>query len=159
MHPFASLLTIFLVVSSSKAEREVIAQAGSITSTTAVISVRCNNEQPSEVRVEYALQSREGVADIVEGYAPRVNDYTVSIELEDLIPTRRYEYRVECDPFNGDASSYSSRGTFFTSPAPNDTNTNVNFVWGGGMAGNGWGRNPNLSIISYDNREEGTLKI
>ena len=160
---FSTFLVTPFVVATAKtagaAEREVFAQAGSITYNSTIITVRCNSPVASEVRVMYKPHARHGVTRVMEGYAPRINDYTLSILLPELQSNIRYEYRVECDPLDGTSSSYSNRGSFFTAPLPMDGANTIEFVFGGSMASNGWGRNPDLSVISYVNREEGMLVL
>jgi alkaline phosphatase D len=85
---------------------------------------------------------------------PRVGaetDYTGSVVVQGLEPGESYRYRVRCEARGGrDAGSdLSPVGALRTPPAPGDRE-GVRFVWAADLAGQGWGRNPDLVITTED---------
>lgn len=139
-------------------ERAVFAQTGEVTPSTALINARCNIEKASDVRVSFAAASvRDSFPEAyVEGYAGSNSDYTTTLSISNLKADTKYEYRVTCTAQDGSVVANSNRVTFWTSPVPS-TKKDVSFVWAADLAGQGWGRNPNLKITNYFNGKPGTF--
>lgn len=82
-------------------------------------------------------------------------DYTGTVDLKGLRPDTTYFYQVRF--VNGRVERFTESlqgltGSFRTAPAFNQARS-VKFVWAADMAGQGWGRNPNLKIKAFDGEE------
>lgn len=123
-------------------------QAGDVTDTGAVIWGR--GDRPSTLVVDFStsptfaeLQTRVGSLISAE------TDYTGTIDLQGLHPDTTYYYQVRVDDFVSESTPQSMTGRFRTAPSSNQARS-VRFVWAADMAGQGWGRNPNLTITAFD---------
>lgn len=149
----------------------VYAQAGDVTATSAVVWGRCNEEVEAYLVVDLDT-SPEGFTDTFEfedldddlaaklgplvKLVTNASDYTGSLVVDGLQPDTSYFYRVRCvsRPANA-ANLHVEIGpvqTFDTAPA-SDQASSVSFVWGADLAGQGWGRNPELTITTVDGEE------
>jgi alkaline phosphatase D len=136
----------------------VSVQSGEITARSAVVWGRCNREQPSRLQVQLFDDEEDRghqggrFANGIEVTA--ATDFTGSVLLRGLKPDTDYVYRVWCLPQQGDRKNHSCSkiadrsaiGRFKTAPGPREAQT-VRFVWAADLAGQGWGHNPDLSIV------------
>lgn len=127
---------------------DVFVQSGEVGPDTALVMARCNMEVPSDVTVQYGV-SGSGATSEVTGTATADTDYTLSTVLSDLSSDTMYEYIVTCTPQDGSAAVQSLTGSFRSLPAA-DAEKELSFVWVADLAGQGWGRNPELSITTVD---------
>lgn len=126
-------------------------QVGDVTATSAVIWGRSDGE--SRLFVDFStspnfkgrVQTRRG---------PQVSaetDFTGSVDLTGLRPDTTYYYQVRfvsgMERWNGTLQGLIGR--FRTAPEIDQAHS-VRFVWAADMAGQGWGRNPNLKITAFD---------
>ena len=127
-----------------------VVQSGDVTSTSAVIWGR--NDQPGEMLVELSTSADFKDATIYQG--PGVGpetDYTGKVWVRGLLANTKYYYRVSFQNFaNNKVSKVAGGvGSFGTAPVPEDARS-VRFIWGADIAGQGWGRNPDLEITAFD---------
>ena len=130
-------------------------QVGDVTATRAIIWAR--GDRSSRLVVDFSptptfsgwVRTRIG---------PEVSsetDYTGSLDLRGLRPDTTYYYQVrfvsgQIERFSGNLQGLIGR--FRTAPSRYQART-VKFVWAADMAGQGWGRNPNLKITAFDGEE------
>ena len=134
----------------SYTDRHVFVQTGEVSANSAIVNARCNEEKRSLVIITYSAVDRHAMMMETKGYALPDYDYTVSVELTRLVANTLYEYRVECDPLDvSDSSMSSARGSFYTAPEADDAKA-VSFVWAADLAGQVWGRNPQLAIANRE---------
>lgn len=148
---------------------EVYVQAGDVSARSAVVWGRCNSEQDSYLMAEASRASHDGFAETVdfrdtsrlrEKMEPLVvkvdeaSDYAGQVTFRGLRPGSRYDYRVTCAPRPAAglpvAAETAGEGTFRTAPEARDADQTVRFVWGADLAGQGWGRNPELTLETVD---------
>lgn len=130
-------------------------QAGDVTATSAVIWAR--GHQQSRLVVDFSTSPTFNSYQRTQ-IGPQVSaktDYTGIVDLRRLRPDTTYYYQVRF--VNGRVERFDKAlqglvGHFRTAPAINQTRT-VKFVWAADMAGQGWGRNPNLKITAFDGEE------
>lgn len=153
---FVSLCTTLVHLVAS--ERDVFVQTGSVGVDSAVVMTRCNTEQNSLVTISYTSTQRHVFPEKrVVTQALVDTDFTVSVQLEGLMANNKYEYRVTCEAIDGSTFPvHSARATFWTAPSPDEA-IDVSFVWAADLAGQGWGRNPELSILSDVTGDEGEI--
>jgi alkaline phosphatase D len=121
----------------------VFVQSGEISSDSAVINMRCNNEiEGQDVVVSYSCENVPGVENVLVGGASASADYAKTVELTGLEPNTVCTYSVTC-------GSDFAMGSFKTAPE-DDAEQEVSFVWAADLAGQGWGRSPDLSITTAD---------
>jgi alkaline phosphatase D len=107
---------------------------------------RCNSELDSTANLSL---SAGGTEQILTSSALAAKDFTVSFLAEGLESGTTYTYTVQCAALDGSLSSESAAASFKTAPGPDDA-VDVSFVWAADLAGQGWGRNPDLSITTVD---------
>lgn len=125
----------------AQANRPVIThgiQAGDVTQSSAVVWSRA--DRPSRMMVEVAATEAFKDAHVIRGPAALSNsDFTAKIALQDLPPGEDVFYRVTFQDLDNDkAASEPAVGRLRTAPAER---RDVNFVWSGDTAGQGWGIN------------------
>lgn len=128
-------------------------QTGEVTANSALIWGR--GDRKSSLAVSFSTSSDfKGLVNTVMS-AEQVSaetDYTGTLKLDGLQPNTTYYYQVQ---FVSEARQirsnkrYGLAGRFRTAPAPDQERT-VRFVWAADMAGQGWGRNPDLQITAFD---------
>jgi alkaline phosphatase D len=129
-------------------------QTGDVTANSAVIWSR--SDQAARMIV-YLSKSPRFRGQVVTRYGPEVGtetDYTGKLDLTGLQPGTTYYYQVFfASQTNSDGGSTAPIqgliGRFQTAPADQQADP-VKFVWAADMAGQGWGRNPNLQITGVD---------
>lgn len=117
----------------------VIVQIGDIDKDRAIIWGR--TDCPARMYVEIATNPEFTDVRTVRGPAAlSVTDYTAKIDLEGLPPGEQIHYRVIFERLT-DADSYtdSVEGSFRTPPKQA---SDVRFLWGGDVVGQGWGIDP-----------------
>jgi alkaline phosphatase D len=169
-----SLVTAVVTASSctvrlagGRAGEAVYVQSGDVRATSAVVWVRCNREMDARLRVElwepgryeqegdHEREHDDGAyekGDVRSIRGPRVGaktDYTGSVQVHDLEPGEAYLYRARCEATGGRGTELSRVGLVRTAPAPR-AREDVRFVWAADLAGQGWGRNPELSITDAE---------
>jgi alkaline phosphatase D len=120
----------------------VFVQSGEVTATSAILMARCNSEKDSIATFTYGPSS---VTKTVEAY--QANDYTAKIQLTGLTSNTDYTYSVTCRANIDGVSATSTQGSFRTLPTATQE-VDLSFVWAADLAGQGWGRNPNLNITT-----------
>jgi alkaline phosphatase D len=130
-------------------------QSGDVTANSAVIWGRGNSE--SRLVVDFSTSSTfEGqVKTRIGPLVSAETDYTGTIDLQGLRPNTTYYYQVRF--VDGSVERWSGKlqgltGRFRTAPSSEQAHS-VRFVWAADMAGQGWGRNPNLKIQAFDGEE------
>ncbi len=141
-------------------EKKPYVASGEVTANSAVIWGRCNEEKEAYLKVFVSknhnilqrrrLDNKRTIIGPLVSQATKANDYTASINVTDLKPNTQYYYKVACQ-ITGDRH-YSfhqsfAEGKFRTAPT-NTTNKSIRFLWGADLAGQGWGRNPQLEITN-----------
>lgn len=125
-------------------EQDVFIQSGEVSDTSIIIMARCNSEVDSAVALEVVPSG--GTSMTMEGQAFSARDYTISFEVESLTPKTAYTYSVSCTSLADDTLTTSNEnGSFTTLPGPDDSSP-LSFVWCADLAGQGWGRNPDMSL-------------
>ncbi|MGD8588651.1 MAG: alkaline phosphatase D family protein [Chromatiales bacterium] len=139
-------------------ENRVSVQSGEVAARSAVVWGRCNREQPARLQVQLFESGEEyerGKGRVVEEtQVTDETDFTGSVMFRGLKPDTDYAYRVWCLPQQGTRQNHSNKkmvdrsaiGSFKTAPGRRNAET-VRFVWAADLAGQGWGRNPDLSIV------------
>jgi alkaline phosphatase D len=128
-------------------ETDVFVQSGEGSASSIIINARCNSEQDSSTTVTYASEAGSLTVSVADAVAEQ--DYTVSVLLQGLSSATTYTYSVECSTLLDNVITTSSTGSFKTVIGPDDT-ADISFVWAADLAGQGWGRNPDLSITTVD---------
>jgi alkaline phosphatase D len=125
---------------------DVFVQSGEVMASSAIVMTRCNSEEDSIARITYKIRgSSSSISFTKQAY--EANDYTAKFGLSGLTSNTIYDYSVTCTA-NIDSDITSSRAASFkTLPAATDE-VELSFVWAADLAGQGWGRNPNLSITT-----------
>jgi len=114
-------------------------QSGDVTARSAVVWARA--DRPSRMLVELASTERFSSPRRVRGpRATRDTDLTAQIDLRGLPPGSEVHYRVRFERLDAPGAwSEPQRGSFRTAPR---RRRDLSFVWGGDVAGQGWGINP-----------------
>lgn len=114
-------------------------QCGDVTATSAVIWSRA--DRASRMLLEWSTDESFRRAERITGPAAlEASDLTARIELSGLPPGEQIFYRVSWQSLTDRrAVSEPVRGSFRTAPG---ARRNLRFVWGGDVAGQGWGINP-----------------
>ncbi|MGY8524651.1 alkaline phosphatase D family protein [Paracidovorax citrulli] len=102
-------------------------------------------DRAARMRVEYDTTDRfSNVRQVMGPTVSEATDYTGRIELTGLPAGETIFLRVAYDSIdNPNATGIVVPGHFRTSPRP-DASRPVRFVWGGDVAGQGWGINPDF---------------
>ncbi len=153
----------------------VYAQSGDVSAKSAVVWGRCNREADARLVVRLSASPEFGSDHELDHdgdqgqkrteLGPVVTDktdYTGSVVLEGLQSDKTYYYQVLClnkpgfDPNDADMGPV---GKFRTAPSRREARP-VRFVWAADLAGQGWGRNPELAITDvYGNTIQGGYVI
>jgi len=126
----------------------VFVQTGEVSANSAVVMARCNSKLDSVVNVKYTASVRGSVEKLATTSTSESSDYTSHVLLSGLKSNTPYQYIVECNA--GGAVTTSGIITFMTAPASSEPAA-VSFVWAGDVAGQGWGRSPNVTVTSAIN--------
>lgn len=130
-------------------------QAGDVTANSAVIWARGDRESRMVVDFSTSPTFKERVETRRGPQVSAVTDFTGTVELSRLRPDTTYYYQVrfvsgKIAPWSGTLQGLIGR--FRTAPFIGQARS-VRFVWAADMAGQGWGRNPNLKITAFDGEE------
>ncbi len=130
-------------------------QSGDVTSSSAIIWGR--GDRNSRLVVDYSTSPnfRGRVTSAVGAKVTAETDYTGTVELVSLRPNTTYYYQarfVESAETQFNNLLQGLIGRFRTAPASFQARP-IRFVWAADMAGQGWGRNPNLKITASDGEE------
>jgi alkaline phosphatase D len=130
-------------------------QSGDVTANSAIIWGRGNRYSRLVVDYSTSPNLRGQVFSAVGTRISAETDYTGTVELTGLRSDTTYYYQVRFvrgvrTRFNN--SLQGLIGRFRTAPA-NFQARPIRFVWAADMAGQGWGRNPNLKITASDGEE------
>jgi len=127
-------------------------QSGDITANSAVIWARAESE--AQMLVDFSTSPTFERALTRPG--PRVgpeSDYTGQVDLRGLQPNTTYYYQVRFlegrGPRRLTGTPQGLVGRFRTAPPPGQPRS-TRFVWAADLAGQGWGRNPELAITAFD---------
>jgi alkaline phosphatase D len=116
----------------------VSAGSGDVTADRAVVWARA--ARPSRATVEWStVESFAGARRLAAPDALAASDLTTKAVVRGLPPGQRISYRVRFDPLDGGTAPEPVAGSFRTPPA---SRGGVSFVWGGDVAGQGWGIDP-----------------
>ncbi|GAA3858368.1 hypothetical protein GCM10022243_25040 [Saccharothrix violaceirubra] len=115
-------------------------QSGDVTADGALVWTRA--DRPSRMLVEVSSDPSFRHRRVVRGplLTPETGG-TGKVRLRGLVPGRRAYYRVVAEDLDGRTRSEGVVGSFTTPPL---LRRDVRFVWGGDVAGQGWGSNPDL---------------
>ena len=129
-------------------------QAGDVTASSAVIWGR--GDRPSRLVVDFSTSPtfQRQVQTRVGSQVSAETDYTGTIDIQGLRPNTTYYYQVRfaLDGVESEFTRQNMTGRFRTAPR-SDRARSVRFVWAADMAGQGWGRNPDLKITAFDGEE------
>lgn len=110
-------------------------QSGEVDGGRALVWVR--GDRPCRMLLEYATRPDFKKSKTVRGpWLTPESDFTGRVQLTRLPAGKRIHYRVRLD--DGRVLSAPETGSF---PTPASRTRNIRFVWGGDMAGQGWGIN------------------
>lgn len=126
---------------------DVFVQSGEVTAASAIIMTRCNQELDSVAKLLYKIQGSASSPTVLSREAYEANDYTAKLTLSGLAKNTTYEYSVTCIANVDGAVTTSRTASFKTLPAATDE-VELSFVWAADLAGQGWGRNPDLNITT-----------
>ncbi|MDJ0620466.1 MAG: alkaline phosphatase D family protein [Calothrix sp. MO_192.B10] len=125
-------------------------QVGDVTSNRAIIWTRSDRKSNLIVQVSTSHRFRpRRTRTIAGGDLSAVTDFTSQVDVKGLQPGRTYYYRVGYTDGGLYNAKFSGKGRFQTAQAPFQSRT-VRFAWVADLAGQGWGRNPELKIKSFD---------
>jgi alkaline phosphatase D len=141
----------------------VYSQSGDIGANEAVVWARCNNQIDSRLIIDFSTSRDFGDAYAGQSTAKEVRrkeerkvsadtDYTGSVVFRGLKPNQTYYYRACCvgRPDVAPASKlFGPVGQFTTAPDKHEAPP-AKFVWVADLGGQGWGRNPDLTITDLD---------
>jgi alkaline phosphatase D len=138
----SALGTLAMPYRSRAADRPVVThgvQSGDVGTDGGVVWARA--DRPSQMLVEVATTESLNNARVLPPIAALPeSDFTAKMLLENLPAGQDIFYRVKFrDLSHPDISSAPASGRFRTAPADR---RDVSFVWGGDVAGQGWGINP-----------------
>src|SRR5450755_172547 len=136
---FATLAMPYLSRAADRPQITHGVQSGDVGADGGVVWARA--DRPSQLMVEVATTESFGNARALPPIAALPeSDFTATLLLENLPAGQDIFYRVKFrDLSHPDVSSESVVGRFRTAPADR---RDVSFVWGGDVAGQGWGINP-----------------
>jgi alkaline phosphatase D len=137
---------------TSKQYNLLAIQTGDVTANRAVIWARSDRESRLVVNFSTSPTFTRQPQIRVGSVASAETDYTGTIDLRGLRPNTTYYYQVRFVDGAVDPRSFKLQGLtgrFRTAPSPEQARS-VRFVWAADMAGQGWGRNPNLTIQAFD---------
>ncbi len=156
-----ALLAAQVITGAARATDAVYVQSGDVSARGAVVWARCNAERGARIEVDFAPEDDfDRDRNLRKKVGPPVSDatdYTGSVKLGRLEPNTRYRYQVACVSDGGEVDGVAV-GSFRTAPAEDDDEA-VRFVWAADLAGQGWGRNPELALDTADGRVEGGYAI
>ncbi|MCP5246518.1 MAG: alkaline phosphatase D family protein [Burkholderiales bacterium] len=156
---------IFLSGNSIATAGTVYSQAGDVTSDSVVLWGRCNAEQ--DALLTFSLTTHKNLItdkniNIVRKKSHHVSDksdYTGSLVFKGLKPGKQYYYQATCKPLAQHTKATvkgkdkgkvkGTLSTFKTASEPAKAES-IRFVWVADLGGQGWGRNPDLSITHVD---------
>ena len=121
-------------------------QTGDVTANRAVIWTRGTRESQLIVEVSPSPQFGPNTRRVTGLSLNAATDFTGSVDVQGLRPDTTYYYRLAAREGRG---QFQGVGQFRTA-APPGTNRSVRFVWVADLAGQGWGRNPELKIRAFD---------
>jgi alkaline phosphatase D len=125
----------------------VFVQSGEVTYMSANIMARCNSEKDSKATLYFGNKVMQTKT------SHEATDWTVHFHVSGLTSFNKYEYYVGCAPLAmANDVTKSKAASFRTLPQPTDA-VDLSFVWLSCLAGQGWGRNPNLSITTVDGKK------
>ncbi len=132
-------------------------QVGDVTSNRAIIWTRGNRSSNFAVQVSTSPNFGQDTRTIFGGDLNAATDFTGQIDVRKLRPGTKYYYQVG-SPAQGEhirgrdkrrIAQIYGQGSFQTAPRRNESKT-VRFAWVADLAGQGWGRNPEFKIKSFD---------
>lgn len=133
---------------------QVYVQSGDITAYSAVIWARC--PQAAQIRIELSQRTKfsHRRVKLQQQQVSRESDFTGQFLVRDLQPSTSYYYRAHCLTDEASIPSQqqtSAVGSFTTAPSSHQSRP-LRFIWLADVAGQGWGRNPNLEILDTEGR-------
>ncbi|WP_088240243.1 alkaline phosphatase D family protein [Calothrix rhizosoleniae] len=125
-------------------------QVGDVTSNRATIWTRGDRNSNLIVQVSTSPNFHHHRTRTIHGGELSIaTDFTGQVNVKGLQPGRQYYYRVGYTDRGLRNANFSGEGGFQTAPAPFENQT-VRFAWVADLAGQGWGRNPEFEIQSFD---------
>ena len=125
-------------------ESRFAVQVGDVKRNRAVIWTRGDRRSRFSVEISTSPSFRGRTRIVRGGQLRAATDYTGSIDIGGLHPDTTYYYRTLLKE-----QGIAGTGRFQTAPGRDQTSS-VRFVWAADMAGQGWGRNPDLKITAFD---------
>ncbi len=146
---FTTLAAAFMAVNAQLpiTLSDVFVQSGEVTAASAIIMVRCNKELDSFARVSFKIRGSTSSPTIMSREAYEANDFTAKLTLSGLAKDTTYDYSVTCTANVDNAVTTSRPASFKTLPAATDE-VELSFVWAADLAGQGWGRSPDVNITT-----------
>ncbi|MGJ5674487.1 MAG: alkaline phosphatase D family protein [Nostochopsis sp.] len=131
-------------------EQSDTVQSGDVTDTSVIIWARNNTETNVRLVVEISTSRRfRKIVQTVKGPEVSENtDYIGKVDISGLLPHQNYYYRVLWED-SQNKTQKGGVGVFRTAPTPVQMRP-VRFVWLADLAGQGWGRNPDLEITTAE---------
>lgn len=129
----------------------VYSQSGEVKSNKVVLWGRCNSEQPAELHFKVSpIKDTFLIAEDRRNYLREKTrqvsdetDFTASVTIRGLKPNTKYYYQVQCQHAQ---STHSGKISSFNTAENKNTADSVRFTWVADLGGQGWGRNPNMTI-------------
>ncbi|MCB1935915.1 MAG: alkaline phosphatase D family protein [Nitrosomonas sp.] len=148
-----------LPVQSVAANAMAFSQAGDVTPDSVVLWGRCNLEQ--DALLTFTLATHENVLTktsenkaLARKKSLKVSDesdYTGSLIFRGLKPGTQYYYQAFCKPLaKNSGTAVEGKIAIFKTASDSEKTDPVRFVWVADLGGQGWGRNPDLSITHVD---------
>ncbi len=153
--------SFFSFVYAANHSTGIYIMSGEISTNSAVVWGRCNQEIDSWLKVNVSKQNKDNnrsqdskLRRKLGPYSTLVTkdtDYTASVIIRGLEPDSDYSYRAECvSLIRSNQDRFARADGYFSTPANEHTADAVKFIWGADLAGQGWGRNAQLEIVNTD---------
>ena len=156
----SQLLKLSLAQANDSLSSTYPVQVGDVTANRAIIWTRSDRSSRFAVQVSTSPNFGRDTRTIFGGNLDAATDFTGQVDVKNLRPGTKYYYRIG-SPVGGKnirelrglgkkpAVQISGQGSFQTAPRHNESKT-VRFAWVADLAGQGWGRNPEFKIKSFD---------
>jgi len=150
---------IFVTGNSMANNNLVYSQAGDVTSDSTVLWGRCNLEKNALLTFSLAPSHKMMMKESENNSMFRKksikvsdqSDYTASLNFKGLKPGTTYYYQVSCKSLEKNSNDVvKGKISVFKTANKSTQAAPVSFVWAADLGGQGWGRNPDLSITNVD---------
>lgn len=136
-------------------------QVGDVTSNRAIIWTRGDRSSRFAVQVSTSPYFGQDTRTIFGGGLDAATDFTGQVDVKGLRPGTKYYYQIGSPVARINSKGnlrkqgktpiveISGQGSFQTAPSQYESKT-IRFAWVADLAGQGWGRNPEFKIKSFD---------